>query len=420
MAWAYWMGLPKFRETGGARTAQTTHEGRGTAPWPWSTPPGQSWDGLVRVGERAQAALGLTTARVEPQTEPIRLEVLGTTKYMTDFQTTIRPMFKGRADKVHVVVGQPVETGDPLIDIYSAELAEAKSDFEVRSVHWTYYKSLLERHEELFQSRAVSTRVYEETKSDEMKSRVEAKVARDKLRLYGLNDAEIARIKDEDREQKARLTLRAPACGAVICRDAVPGNLYDANDTLLVIAPLDRLWVWGHVFESDIDQVRLGQPWQVRFPHLDLSLRGTIEHISTGVDPRTHTVRIRTSVPNPGGRLKSDMLVRGMLELPPLPGRVVIPRSALIVADGPDYVFVRVSGSADAFERRTVRIAHERNDHIIIDEGLRAGEEVVCGGSLILAQAYVDLRMGHADAPPAFGKDGASASQEKVRRSDGA
>jgi membrane fusion protein, heavy metal efflux system len=342
------------------------------------------------MGQRqySDRLLGLSTVTVAPQTVPIRLEIHGSTAYMTDFQSTIRPMFKGRADKVHVTIGRDVEKGDPLIDLYSAELAEAKSDFETKNVSWAYNKSLLGRHEELRKSHSISTHVYEETRRDEMKSRVEAKVARDKLRLYGLTDGEIARIEDEDGEQKARLTLRSPAGGVVISRDVVPGNLYDENDTLMVIAPLDRLWVWGHVFENDLDQVRIRQPWDVRFPHLDLALRGTVEHISTHIDPGTKAVSIRTSVPNPGSRLKSGMLVHGVLEIPHGPGRVVIPRGAMIVADGPAYVFVKVSGRDQEFERRAVRIAHETSRHVVIDEGLRAGEEVVLGGSLLLTQAY--------------------------------
>ena len=142
------------------------------------------------------------------------------------------------------------------------------------------------------------------------------------------------------------MTLRSPTDGFVIERDVVPGNLYDENDTLLVIAPLDRLWVWGNVFESDLDLVKLGQSWEIRFPFLEEKLQGKVEYISNRVDPNSHAVRIRTSIPNHEGRLKSDMLVRGMLEIPPAPGRTVIPRTALIVDDGRYYVFVRVDGQA--------------------------------------------------------------------------
>ena len=99
-----------------------------------------------------------------------------------------------------------------------------------------------------------------------MKSLREYEVARDKLLVYGLTEEEVARVKDEVGAQKARMTFRSPASGIVISRDVVPGNIYDDDDTLLVIEPLDHLWVWGNVFESDLDLIKLGQSWEIEFP----------------------------------------------------------------------------------------------------------------------------------------------------------
>ena len=101
----------------------------------------------------------------------------------------------------------------------------------------------------------------------------------------------------------------------------------------------------------------------MQFPFLSQKLHGKVEYISNRVDPGTHAVRIRTSIENPEGRLKSDMLVRGMLAIPPAAGRTVIPRTALVVADGRYYVYVKVAGREDKFERMArVEIAQERDD----------------------------------------------------------
>src|SRR5262249_22756599 len=161
------------------------------------------------------------------------------------------PMFKGRVDKVHVTVGNAVKKGEPLIDLYSTELAEAKSTCEIERIQWLYDKNLLEIRESLLRTKTVSQQLYEETRNNEMKNRREYEVARDKLFVYGLTAEEVERVKDETGSQKARLTLRLRTDGLVIDRNVAVGNLYDENDTLLVIAPLDRLWVWGNVFESD-------------------------------------------------------------------------------------------------------------------------------------------------------------------------
>ena len=88
-------------------------------------------------------------------------------------------------------------------------------------------------------------------------------------------------------------------------------------------------------------------------------------------------MRVRTSIPNPEGRLKSDMLVRGMLEIPPTPGRSSSPGPPSIVDDGSYYVFVQVPGKPDTFERRVVGVAQEKDDHVVDRRRFGEGEEVV-------------------------------------------
>src|SRR5262249_6208778 len=112
------------------------------------------------------------------------------------------------------------------------------------------------------------------------------------------------------------------------------------------------------------------------------------------------------SIPNRDGRLKSDMLVRGMLEIPPTPGWLVIPRTALIVADGQYYVFVRATARADAFERRSVWLAQEKDDHVGVERGIRAGEEIVSVGGLLLNQLFEDRKMVQTGAPRDVGPGG--------------
>ncbi len=135
-------------------------------------------------------------------------------------------------------------------------------------------------------SHAISQQQYDETKNHEMKSRREYEVARDKLLIYGLSESEVDQVDDEAGATKARVTLRG--AGRRLrdrSRDVVPGNLYDDNDTLLVIAPLDRLWVWGHVFESDLDLVKLGQSWRSAFRSSNTSSTARSSRSRTGWIP---------------------------------------------------------------------------------------------------------------------------------------
>lgn len=399
-----------WRDPETARSAWRSVVGRGHArparPEAAAPPSSRPWDGVVVLTEAARAAMGIRTEEVRPQTEPIHLELLGTSEYISDALAKIRPMFKGRVDRVHATIGQAVKKGDPLIDLYSADLAEAKSNYQIERIQWLYDRNLLAIRESLLKSKTVSQQLYDETKNNEMKNRREFEVARDKLLVYGLTDAEVEAVEEESGANKARLTLRAPIGGLVIDRDVAVGNIYDENDTLLVITPMDRLWVWGNVFESDLDLVDIGQEWKVHFPFLEHTLEGRVEYISNRVDPATHAVRVRTSIPNPDGKLKSDMLVRGVLEIPSLPGRVVVPRTALIVGDGHAFVFIEVEGASGRFDRRPVVVVKETDDRAILDRGVKAGERVVVVGGLVLAQMYENARAA------AGGAEGAASNRE--------
>ena len=141
-------------------------------------PPVVSPDGVLTLAEKAVVGMGVETARVVRQTEPIRLELLGTTEYDSDNQTRIRPLFKGRVDRVYAKVGQLVKKGDPLIEYYSTDLAEAKNACEIERIQWVFCNNLLKVRESLAKSNAISRQSFLEAQNEEMKNLREYEVAR--------------------------------------------------------------------------------------------------------------------------------------------------------------------------------------------------------------------------------------------------
>ncbi|HEX8203174.1 MAG TPA: efflux RND transporter periplasmic adaptor subunit [Isosphaeraceae bacterium] len=381
----------RIRDTWNRLTASAAPD---AAPAPAPPAPRAPWDGVIEVDADQRAALDLKVVPVAPQSEPIRLPVNGRTAYDEDTLTRIRPRFNSLIARVHVRLGQAVTKGDPLVDLFSPELAGAKSEYEKQSAQWDHDRRQLARSESLYQKGAMSEKAYLDDVNDEKQSGLQAKLALDNLLVLGLTPQEIANVKNEDGTQKAKMTLRSPSDGIVINRDVAQGNLYDETNILLTIAPLDHFWVWGDVYPSDAAWVHLGQPWEIRYPTLGRPIRGAVESITSSVDENTKTIRIRTTIKNLNDRIKADMLVAGALEIPPTDGFTVIPRAAMVSTDGADYVFVSQSEGAtkgpERFERRSVRVVQENHDRVIVAEGLEPGERVATQGSLILAQIYED------------------------------
>ena len=328
-----------------------------------------------------------------------------------------------------------MKAGDPVLDLFSADLAAAKSDYEKSMAGWEHDRKELERAEKLRKTEppAISERDYLSLVNDEKVSRTDAKVASDKLQVYGLTPAEIERVPEEAGTQKARITARATIDGVVVKRDAVQGNLTDPTDVLLVIAPLERLWVYGNVYPNDTTKVELGQRWVVRLLGTGREIPTMIDAISSDIDPVTRTLKIRGEIPNPDRSIKAGSLVGGYVEIPAGAGETVLPRQAMISTDGHDYVFVLRSPKALAsastgalpavtgegeepfvFQRRPIRVAREYHDRVVVNkseragEGIEPGEIVASRGALVLSQLYEDASATRQFVAPAGAAAGGS------------
>ena len=369
------------------------------------------WDGFVRVKSDDAKALGLLLHTVEPQVEPINLPLMGRTDYDPNTLSKIRPRFDTLVEKVRVMLGEKVKKGDPLVDLFSTDLAAAKNDFQTAYVQWQHDLRLLKMREKLFAQKAIAEQVLVDSRNDESKSRLAYTTANEKLLVFGVREEDIKpllnNLTDTAMPQelhaisdKAKMTRLSPVEGIVIQRDAVPGNLYDNNDVLMVIAPLDHLFVWVNVYEADQARVAINQEMEIRFPYLDKTLVGKVEYVANEVSKDTRAIQIRASIPNVDGKLKAAMLVRATLRIPPEPGQTVIPRLAMVVMNGNEYAFVhkdagnsQTSKDVLQFERRQLVVAEERDDHVVVKTGLKPGEHVASNGSLVLAQLYEDQQM---------------------------
>jgi cobalt-zinc-cadmium efflux system membrane fusion protein len=97
----------------------------------------------------------------------------------------------------------------------------------------------------------------------------------------------------------------------------VPGNNVNGNnDVLMTIAALDRLCVLAHPPERFRDRVKVGQPVEVESAWLQERIQGRLEQIDVGGFTVRDSVNIRATIPNPGERLRADMLVRLRIMVP--------------------------------------------------------------------------------------------------------
>lgn len=332
---------------------------------------------LLRVSQRSAALMQVRTWPVERRPVQVVLRLLGRVDYDETRLHTITAWVPGRLDRLHVnFTGAVVEPQQPLADIYSPALLAAQ--------------------EELLQARQAA----------QANDRPAALAAvRDKLRLWGLDAAQIQQIEDSG-QVREHLTISAPAGGTVTQRLVTQGTYVETGSPLFTVADLSRVWVRLEVYESDLSWLRLDQHVTLKIEaYPGEEFEGTVTFIDPVLDDRKRSVGVRVEAPNPDGRLKPGMLVRAMVsasvdEADPL----VIPASAPLITGQRAVVYVQQSDTdRPTFEARQVVLGPRAGDHYIVREGLAEGELVVIHGQFKI-DSELQIRgrpsmMAPADAP---------------------
>jgi RNA polymerase sigma factor (sigma-70 family) len=266
--------------------------------------------------------------------QPTVLRLFGTTDYDPSMVTIVQTPFNNcRVDEVLVDLGATVKRGDPLLKLFSTDLAAAKGEYELASSQWKHDKKIYDYKVPLARENTLPRKELIEVEENEAQSRLKMRIAKDKLLMYGLSEAEIAEVPHEDGVQKGKFILRSRADGVVVRKSVMKGIYYAAKDELMVITPLDRLFVRGNISEADADRVQVGQVVKVIFP-FGPDVVAKIDYIDRTIDPQTRTVKFRTTIPNPEGRVKDGAFVNLDVELSPnakspsVPGALPQPKSS--------------------------------------------------------------------------------------------
>lgn len=143
-------------------------------------------------------------------------------------------------------------------------------------------------------------------------------------------------------------TIRAPFAGVITERRAERGNLVagdqpQADAYLYRVSRVDRLRVAVDVPQSAARSIRAGTPVEVVFPDFPGQVfTGEVARSADAIDPRSGTMRVEVTLPNPGGTIPSGMAGQVILRQPAGTPRYVVPVNALVTGrEGPRVALVR-------------------------------------------------------------------------------
>lgn len=324
----------------------------------------------VSLSQKQQVMANVTTVEVSSEPLATGIEATGVVQFDQTRQSKITAWIAGRIDRLDVgSVGSAVSRNRPIAEVYSPDLIATQ--------------------QELLLALKSRNRLKQSGGSDASGSDGDLVAsARERLRLLGVKDGQIAAI-ERSGKPLMRIPIYPEFSGVVIEKMVQQGQYVNAGEPLFSIADLSNVWVELEVYENDARAIKTGQTVEIRSSAYPGEVfRGKVSLLYPYLDPKTRTMRVRVSLPNPGTKLKQEMFVKATVTMP-LGEGIAVPVTAVMDSGKRQLVWVEVSPGT--FEPRQVTVGARIGDRMQIISGLSAGDKVVVtGGYLIDSESQLN------------------------------
>ena len=362
-------------------------------------------ESVIKIDPVTEQDMGVRTATVKRAALTKSIRALGTVTYDETRLYAVTVKFDGWIDKLYVnFVGESVQKGQPLFEIYSPELYTAQEEYllaksQAESLAASSYPSVRDNAARLLQA------------------------ARKRLSYWDLGEKQIRQLRQKGTVQK-NLTVYSPATGVVIQKDALAGHYVKAGMHQYEIADLSRVWVDVEVYEYELPFVKKGMPAAMELSYLPgKRFTGTVLFIYPFLNPQTRTVKLRLAFDNPDGLLKPEMYANVYIESLIDPAALVIPQQAVIDSGLRKVVFIALGDGK--YEPRPVSLGveGEKNTFQVL-EGLKEGDAIVTSAQFMfdsesrLREAIQKMLDARSEKPARPSADDLDMSELKMDDSD--
>ncbi|GAB3023265.1 efflux RND transporter periplasmic adaptor subunit [Spirosoma pulveris] len=170
---------------------------------------------------------------------------------------------------------------------------------------------------------------------------------------------------------------------AAIISDEATLKLAGFDPEALRTARPNTILVVCEIPENQFGSIRRGLNCTLNFTAFpNERFAGRIDNVNDYVDNTTRQIKLRISVANPDGRLKAGMFATAEFGIKEAGQYITVTRDAIVTVQGRDYVFVRTA--PQVIERRPVELGQQREDRVVVQNGLKESDQVVTANVLQL------------------------------------
>ncbi|MBI5626549.1 MAG: efflux RND transporter periplasmic adaptor subunit [Nitrosomonadales bacterium] len=334
----------------------------------------------VHLDTASQQKLGVRLAAAEWRTLSQDIHAYGNVVADESLAFNLSAKLEGVIKKLHVnSIGQQVEAGQVIYEIYSPELL--KSQFE--------FVELLKEKNKLLQvmmSDDAHTTAYTMPEDEMMDVRINAKNRNLYTEKFLYVDAgELIEELNRTYRPKEVVEIRAPQPGFVTKIEVHEGSAVKPMDNLFSFANPSRVWIDVPLFPDQLAWVKDRDEVTVRLPKSNTpEIKARLQFISPMIDSTTRTVQARLSVNNTKNQLLIGSFLDVIIHAKPHKA-LAVPRSAVMRTGKGDWVML--AEGEGHFTPVEVKTGIEAADSIEITAGLQAGDQFAVNGQFLLDAA---------------------------------
>lgn len=321
-----------------------------------------------------------TVRRINPEGE---LTLNGTVTFDQDNVVKVFPLVSGNVEKTTATLGAYMQKGQPLAIIRSGDISTYVNDFQADKADLEVSEQNLKNVSAQYKAGFASETDFLTAKNNLQKAKDELSRSSNILKVYGGNNL----------TGQPYFTVRSPIAGYIVEKNVNAGQDLRADNAspLYTISSLQRVWVMANVYETDIPEIKQGEPVDVQvLAYPEKTFRGKIDNVSSVLDTQARVLKVRIVLDNAGGLLKPDMFATIHVHLPKTPVAtqgLAVAQKALVFDR--DHYFVVVQTGPNKFAAREVNVLKNTTRYAFVEGGnLKPGDRVVTEGSLLV---YNDL-----------------------------
>ena len=369
----------------------------GSAPLP---------DVVIPLTKDAAARAGIELTQVTAQSMSDSLRLPGGVEPNAYRQVSVTPLVSGRVVGVSAQLGDRVRKGQSLAQVYSPELAEARTKYVAAKAMLDAHDRELQRTEKLVEIGAASRQELERIHAEHAAQTAEVDSARSRLQLLGVEADAVSPSKSQE---NATTNVPAPIDGVLTERLANVGLNVEPSTKLFTVVDLSNVWIVADVYERDLQRVREGTRAIVTTTaYPDRPLEGRVSFIDPQLNATTRTAKIRVEVQNPRGDLRLGMYTDVAIASQGSGSVLSIPKEAVQSVGDRQVVYLSSATEPTKFVEREVRLGRSLGDHVEVLSGLSAGDSVVSRGSFFVRAEAERLGLRSAPSPTAAAPTGSA------------